>query len=75
MGALFIVSHSGMLTGLDMANDNFAEPEREVAMITYTLAAIGAGVIIALGVPLTPAQEEVGRFREEARRHIDRISH
>ena len=42
-------------------------------MITYTLAAIGAGDLIARGVLLTPAQEEAGRFREEAHRRIDRI--
>jgi hypothetical protein len=44
-------------------------------MITCTLAAIGAGVMIAVGVSLTPAQEEAGRFREEARRRIDRAPH
>ncbi|MEA2814212.1 MAG: hypothetical protein QOI93_1909 [Rhodospirillaceae bacterium] len=44
-------------------------------MITCTLAAIDAGVMIAPGVPLAPAQEDAGWFREEARRRIDRISH
>ena len=53
-------------------------------MITYTLAAIGAGIVIALGIPLmerllrwirplTPRQEEAERFREQARRSLDRI--
>jgi len=53
-------------------------------MITYTLAAIGAGIIIALGVPfvehllkrmrpLTPEQEEAERCREKARRSLDRF--
>lgn len=53
-------------------------------MITYTLAAIGAGIVLALGVPLverllrrikplTPKQEEAERFREQARRSIDRF--
>jgi hypothetical protein len=42
-------------------------------MITCTLAAIGAGIIIARDVPLMPAQEDAARFREEARRRIDRI--
>jgi hypothetical protein len=43
-------------------------------MITCTLAAVGAGGLIARGDLLTPAQEEAGRFREEARRRIDRIA-
>ena len=53
-------------------------------MITYTLAALGAGIVLALGVPLmerllrwirplTPQQEEAERFREQARRSIDRF--
>jgi hypothetical protein len=53
-------------------------------MITYTLAIIGAGVVLALGVPfmerlirrvrpLTPKQEEAEHFREQARRSIDRF--
>jgi hypothetical protein len=53
-------------------------------VITYTLAAIGAGIVLALGVPfmerllrrihpLTPRQEEAEYFREQARRSIDRF--
>jgi hypothetical protein len=53
-------------------------------MITYTLAAIGAGIVLALGVPLmerllrrirplTPKQEDAERFREQARRSLDRF--
>ena len=53
-------------------------------MITYTLAAIGAGIVIALGIPvmerllrrirpLTPKQEEAEHFREHARRSLDRF--
>jgi len=53
-------------------------------MITYTLAAIGAGIVLALGIPLmerllkrirplTPKQEEANHFREQARRSLDRI--
>lgn len=53
-------------------------------MITYTLAAIGAGIVLALGVPLverllrwirplTPKQEEAAYRREQARRSIDRF--
>jgi hypothetical protein len=53
-------------------------------VITYTLAAIGAGIVLALGVPLmerllrrirplTPRQEEAERFREQARRSLDRF--
>ena len=53
-------------------------------MITYTLVAIGAGIALALGVPLmerllrrirplTPRQEEAEHFREQARRSIDRF--
>lgn len=53
-------------------------------MITYTLAAIGAGIILALGAPLmqrllgvikplTPKQEEAERFRQQARRSLDRM--
>jgi hypothetical protein len=55
-------------------------------MITYTLCAIGAGIILSLGVPLverllrrirplTPKQEEAGHFREHARRSIDRMTY
>jgi hypothetical protein len=54
-------------------------------MITYTLAAIGAGIVIALGIPaierllkrirpLTPMQEDAERFREKARRSLDKIA-
>jgi len=53
-------------------------------MIGYTLAAIGAGIVLALGVPLmerllrwirplTPQQEEAERFRQQARRSLDRF--
>jgi hypothetical protein len=53
-------------------------------MISYTLAAIGAGIIIALGIPLierllkkirplTPQQEDAERLREQARRSLDKI--
>jgi hypothetical protein len=53
-------------------------------MVTYTLAAIGAGIILALGVPLmqrllgwikplTPKQEEAEQFRQQARRRLDRM--
>ena len=42
-------------------------------MITCTLAAIGAGIIFARDVTPMPAQEDAAWFREEARRHIDRI--
>ena len=53
-------------------------------MITYTIAAIGAGIILALGVPLmerlmrrirplTPKQEDAEYHREKARRRLDRI--
>jgi hypothetical protein len=53
-------------------------------MIAYTLAAIGAGIVLALGIPLverllkrirpmTPKQEEAERFREQARRSLDRF--
>ncbi|HZY55842.1 MAG TPA: hypothetical protein VFE73_21475 [Reyranella sp.] len=53
-------------------------------MITYTLAAIGAGIVLALGIPLmerllrrirplTPRQEEAERFRQQARRSLDRF--
>ena len=53
-------------------------------MITYTLAAIGAGIVLALGIPLmerllkrikplTPKQEEAEHFREQARRSLDRF--
>ena len=53
-------------------------------MIAYTLAAIGAGIVLALGIPLmerllgrirplTPKQEEADHFREQARRSLDRI--
>jgi hypothetical protein len=53
-------------------------------MTTYVLAAIGAGVVLILGIPLmerlvgriwplTPKQEEAERFREQARRSIDKF--
>jgi hypothetical protein len=53
-------------------------------VITYTLAAIGAGLVLALGIPLmerllrrirplTPRQEEAERFRQQARRSLDRF--
>ena len=53
-------------------------------MITYTLAAIGAGIVLALGVPLmerllrrirplTPKQEEAEHLREQARRSLDKF--
>jgi hypothetical protein len=53
-------------------------------VITYTLAAIGAGIVLALGVPLmerllrwirplSPRQEEAERFRQQARRSLDRF--
>ena len=53
-------------------------------MIGYTLAAIGAGIVLALGIPLmegllrrirplTPRQEEAERFRQQARRSLDRF--
>jgi hypothetical protein len=53
-------------------------------VITYTLAAIGAGIVLALGVPLmerllrwirplTPEQEKAAYLREQARRSIDRF--
>jgi len=53
-------------------------------MITYTLAAVGAGIVLALGIPLmerllrrirplTPRQEEAERFRQQARRSLDRF--
>jgi hypothetical protein len=53
-------------------------------MITYTLAAIGAGIVLALGIPLmerllrsiwplTHEQEEAERNRKQARRSIDRF--
>ncbi len=53
-------------------------------MITYTLAVIGAGIVVALGIPLmerllkrikplTPKQEEAEHFREQARRSLDRF--
>jgi hypothetical protein len=52
--------------------------------IYYTLAVIGAGLIVCFGVPLmqrllraikplTPKQEEAEHFREEARRRIDKM--
>jgi hypothetical protein len=55
-------------------------------MTTYVLAAIGAGVVLILGIPLmerlvrriwllTPKQEEAERFREQARRSIDKFRH
>jgi hypothetical protein len=53
-------------------------------MIGYTLAAIGAGIVLALGVPLmervlrwirplTPRQEQAEQFRQQARRSLDRF--
>jgi hypothetical protein len=53
-------------------------------VITYTLAAIGAGIILTLGIPLmerllrrlrplTPREEEAAHFRENARRSLDRF--
>jgi hypothetical protein len=53
-------------------------------VITYTLAAIGAGIVLAFGVPLmerllrrvrplTPRQEEAEHFRQQARRSLDRF--
>ncbi len=53
-------------------------------MITYTLAAIGAGIILVLGVPLmerllrrvrplSARQEEAERFRQQAHRSLDRF--
>ena len=53
-------------------------------MITYTLAAIGAGIVLVFGVslmerllrrvrPLTPRQEEAEHFRQQARRSLDRF--
>ena len=53
-------------------------------MITYTLAAIGAGIVLALGIPLmerllrrirplTPRQEDAEHYREQARRRLDRF--
>ena len=53
-------------------------------MITYTLAVIGAGIVLACGIPLmerllrrvrplTPRQEDAERFRQQARRSLDRI--
>ena len=53
-------------------------------MITYTLAAIGAGIVLALGIPLmerllkriwpmTPKKEDAERLREQARRSLDRF--
>jgi hypothetical protein len=53
-------------------------------MITYTLAAIGAGIVLAVGIPLmerllrwirplTPRQDEAERFRQQARRSLDRF--
>jgi len=52
-------------------------------MITYTLAAIGAGIVLALGIPLverllrwirplTPRQEQAEDLRQQARRSLDR---
>jgi len=51
---------------------------------TYILAAIGVGIFLVLGIPLierlvrrlwplTPKQEEAERFREQARRSIDKF--
>ncbi len=53
-------------------------------MTAYMLAAIGACIFLVVGIPLmerlvrrvwplTPKQEEAERFREQARRSIDRF--
>ena len=53
-------------------------------MITYTLAAIGAGIVLVFGVPLmerllsqvrplTPRQEQAEHSRQQARRSLDRF--
>jgi hypothetical protein len=53
-------------------------------MTIYILAAIGAGIVLVLGIPLmdrllrriwplTPKQEEAEHFRQQARRSIDRF--
>ena len=53
-------------------------------MIGYVLALVGAGIVLALGIPLmerlvrwvrplTPRQEEAEHFRQQARRSIDRF--
>jgi hypothetical protein len=53
-------------------------------MISYTLAVIGTGIVLVLGVPLmerllrwirplTPKQEEAEHFRRQARRSLDRF--
>jgi hypothetical protein len=53
-------------------------------MSGYALAAIGAGIVVAVGVPLmerllrwirplSPEQEEAEHFREQARRSTDRF--
>ena len=53
-------------------------------MIGYTLAAIGAGLVLALGIPLmerllrrikplTPQQEQAEHLRQQARRSLDRF--
>jgi len=53
-------------------------------MIGYTLAVIGAGIVLVLGVPLmerllrwirplSPRQEEAEHFRRQARRSVDRL--
>jgi hypothetical protein len=53
-------------------------------VITYTLAAVGAGIILVFGIPLmerllrwgrplTPEQEQAEHFRQQARRSIDRF--
>jgi hypothetical protein len=51
---------------------------------TYLLLAIGAGAVLVVGIPLaerlirriwplTPKQEEAERFRQQARRSIDKF--
>jgi hypothetical protein len=53
-------------------------------VITYTLAAIGAGIILVLGIPFverllkrvwpsTPKEDEAREYVERARRSIDHI--
>jgi hypothetical protein len=53
-------------------------------VITYTLAAIGAGIVLVFGIPLmeqllrrlrplTPRQERAEHFRQQARRSLDRF--
>jgi hypothetical protein len=71
---------TGLASGL--ADDCSAGGDQP--MITYTLAAIGAGIVLVLGIPLmerllriiwplTPKQEEAERLRKQARRSIDKF--